>query len=204
MLHLKPFPGRSTRFIDSRLPPVTPPRAEAFLHALALERGRCRQTSEALKDAHETILTLEAQVARREAELESRDHQHIASVKPVPQKRSLVETLCAKVPDVPLSEVIHSLSMAEENNHVLEREVSELSNHVGRPPPPIPFPNSVVHVTETNGRLPTTFYLSWRPDLTSAIGSPPSLAMFIVYNSHTDKVAPKGSPERHRRLESPC
>ncbi|KAF9646528.1 hypothetical protein BDM02DRAFT_3188740 [Thelephora ganbajun] len=120
--------GRSTGLIDSTPVPVTPPRMEALLHALALERGRCRQASGALYNAHETILTLEAQVARREAELQSRDYQHIAEVKPILPKPSLVEALHPNLPDMPLLEVVHSLSIAEECNHILEQEVHELNN----------------------------------------------------------------------------
>ena len=105
-----------------------------LLNSLARERGRCKQSSEALYNAHETILTLEAQVARREAELESRDYRHIADVKPIPQKRNLVEALRPNLPELPLSEVVHSLNIAEEHNHVLEREVHELHNRVSRPP----------------------------------------------------------------------
>ena len=106
---------------------------EALLNALAYERGRYKQASEALHSAHETVLTLEAQVARREAELETRNHQRIADVKPIPLKRSLVEALRPNIPEVPISEVVHSLSMGEEYNHILEQEVQELDNHVSRP-----------------------------------------------------------------------
>jgi len=109
---------------------------EALLYALAVERGRYKQASEALHNAHETILTLEAQVARREAELESRDHQHIADVKPILPKPSLIEALHPNLLEVPLSEVVHSLSIAEEHNHLLEQDVRELNNRVSRPPPP--------------------------------------------------------------------
>lgn len=113
---------------------------EALSNALARERTRYKQVSEALHNAHETILTLEAQVARREAELESRDHQHVADVKPIPLKRSLAEALHPNLPEVPLSEVIHSLSIAEEHNYVLEQEVHELHNRVSRPSlPEFPF-----------------------------------------------------------------
>jgi len=106
---------------------------EALVNALACERGRYSQASEALHHAHETILTLEAQVARREAELERRDHEHIAGVKPIPRKRSLVEALHPSLPEVPLSEVVRSLSVAEERNHALELEVHELHNRVSCP-----------------------------------------------------------------------
>jgi Arc/MetJ-type ribon-helix-helix transcriptional regulator len=106
---------------------------EALLNALAHERGRYKQASEALHNAHETVLTLEAQVARREAELESHNHQRIADVKPIPPKRSLVEALRPNIPEVPISEVIHSLSVGEEYNHILEQEVQELNNRVSRP-----------------------------------------------------------------------
>jgi len=106
---------------------------EALLHALAYERRRHQQTSEALHNAHETILTLEAQVARRDVELESQDHQRIADAKPIPQRRSLIEALHPNLPEVPLSEVVHSLSVAEEDNHILEREVHELNNRVSCP-----------------------------------------------------------------------
>ena len=106
---------------------------EALLNALAYERGRYKQASEALHNAHETVLTLEAQVARREAELETRDHQHIVDVKPIPPKRKLVEALHPNLPEVPLSEVVHSLSIAGGHNHVLEQEVHELRNRVSRP-----------------------------------------------------------------------
>ena len=47
---------------------------EALLDAFACEHGRYKQASEALGNARGTILTLEAQVARGEAELECRDH----------------------------------------------------------------------------------------------------------------------------------
>jgi predicted nucleic acid-binding Zn-ribbon protein len=109
---------------------------EALLNALACERGRYNQASEALHNAHETILTLEAQVARREAELESRDHRRVADTNPIPRKRSLVEALRPNLPEVPLSEVVQSLSIAEERNHDLEQEVHELHNRVSRPPSP--------------------------------------------------------------------
>ena len=105
---------------------------EALLNALACERGRYKQTSDALRNAHETILTLEAQVTRREAELECRDHRSIANVKPIPRKRSLVEALRPNLPEVPLSEVVHSLNIAEERNHALEQEIQELHTRVGR------------------------------------------------------------------------
>lgn len=108
---------------------------EALLNALACERGRYKQASEALHNAHETILTLEAQVARREAELASRDHRHITDVKPIPP-RSLIEALHPNLPEVPLSEVYHSLSIAEERNHILEQEVHELHNRVSHPQSP--------------------------------------------------------------------
>lgn len=130
MLCLNTLPGRSTRFIDPTPLPVTPPKTEALIHALALERRRYQQASEALHSAHETILTLEAQVARREAELESQDHQRIADIKPIPQKRSIIEALHPNLPEIPLSEVVNSLSIAEEHNHTLEREVHELNNRV--------------------------------------------------------------------------
>lgn len=106
---------------------------EALLHALAFERRQCQQASEALHNAHETILTLEAQVARREAELESQGHQRITDAKPIPRRRSLIETLHPNLPEVPLSEVVHSLNIAEEHNHTLEREVHELNNRVSCP-----------------------------------------------------------------------
>jgi len=106
---------------------------EALLNALACERGRYKQASEALHNAHEIILTLEAQVARREAELECRDHQHNANVKPIPRKRSLLEALRPSPPGVPLSEVVHSLSVAEERNHALEQEIRELHTRVSCP-----------------------------------------------------------------------
>lgn len=115
----------------------------ALLHALTVERGRCRRTEESLQNAHEAILTLEAQVARREAELEHRDHRHIAGVKPLPRKRSIFEALHPNLPEVPLSETIHSLSMADEFNHVLEQEVGELNSRVSRLPPSNFSPNSV-------------------------------------------------------------
>ena len=127
------LPGLSTGFIDATPVPVTPPRTEALLHALAFERRRYKQVLEALHNAHETILTLEAQVARREAELENQDRQRIADVKPIPQKRSILEALHPDIPEVPLSEVVHSLSVAEARNHALEQEVYELNNRVSRP-----------------------------------------------------------------------
>ena len=105
---------------------------EPLLNALACERGRSKQASEALHNAHETILTLEAQVTRREVELECRDHRHITNVKPIPRKRSLVEALRPILPDMPLSEVVHSLRIAEEHNHALEQEVHELHTRVSR------------------------------------------------------------------------
>jgi len=105
---------------------------EALLHTLACERGRYRQASEALQIAHETILTLEAQVTRREAELECQDHQRVTNVKPIPRKRSLAEALRPNLPEVPLSEVVHSLSVAEERNHALEQEIHELHIRVSR------------------------------------------------------------------------
>ena len=101
-----------------------------MVNTLACERDRYKQASEALHDAHETILTLEAQVARREAELECRGHQHIANIKPIPRKRNLVEALRPDIPEVPLSEIVHSLSVAEERNHVLEQEIHELHTRV--------------------------------------------------------------------------
>lgn len=106
-----------------------------MLHALAVERGRYKQASEAFHNAHETILTLEAQVARREAELEIRDHQNIADVKPILPKHSLTEALHPNLPEVSLSEVVHCLSIAEEHNYLLEQDVRELNNRVSRPPP---------------------------------------------------------------------
>ena len=124
------FPGRSTEPIDFTPLPVAPPRMEVLVNTLACERVRHKQASEALHNAHETILTLEAQVARREAELESRDHQRIADVKPLPPKRSLLEALHPNLPEVPLSEVVHSLSIAEEHNHALEQQVRGLHAHV--------------------------------------------------------------------------
>lgn len=130
MLHLDTLPGRSAGFIDFTPLPVTVPRMEALLRALASERRRYQQASEALHNAHETILTLEAQVARREAELESQDHQRIVHAKPIPQKRSLIEVLHPNLPEISLSEVVNSLSIAEEHNHALEQEVRELNNRV--------------------------------------------------------------------------
>jgi hypothetical protein len=109
---------------------------EALLNAPAYERCRYTQASEALHNAHETMLTLQVQVARREAELGSRDHQRIADVKPIAPKRSLVGALYPNLPEVSLSEVINSLSIAEEHNHVLEQEVHELKNRVSRPSSP--------------------------------------------------------------------
>lgn len=137
VLCLNTLPGRSTGFIVTAPVPVTPPRMEALLHSLAFERRRYKQVSEALHNAHETILTLEAQVARREAELENQDRQRIADVKPIPQKRSILETLHPDLPEVPLSEVVHSLSVAEEHNHALEQEVHELNNRVSHPALPV-------------------------------------------------------------------
>lgn len=127
--------------------PVVPPRMETLLHALSVERGRCRRGADSLQDAHETILTLEAQVARREAELESRDHRSIADAGPVPGKRSLLGTLNPNLPEVSLSETFHSLGMREEYNHVLEQEVNELDDRVSRPQPPGSFSNSITGVT---------------------------------------------------------
>lgn len=105
---------------------------EALLHALNVERERCRRLAESLETARETILTLEAQVARREAELESRDHQYIADVRPIPPRGSLFEGLHPNLPEVPPSETLHSLSVAEEHNNLLEQEVSELNDRVSR------------------------------------------------------------------------
>lgn len=136
MLYLNILSGRSIGFIDFTPVPVTPPRMEALLHALAFERRRYKQASEALQNAHETVLSLEAQVARREAELESQDHQRIVDARPIPQERSMVEALHPDLPEIPLSEVVHSLSIAEEHNHALEQEVRELNNRVRRPSPP--------------------------------------------------------------------
>lgn len=136
--HLSP-PGRSPRSLDSTPVPVVPPRMEVLLHALTAERGRCRRALESLQNAHETILTLEAQVARREAELEIRDHQCIADVKPIPQTRTLLEGLHSDLPEVPLLETVHSLSIAEEHNRVLEQEVGELNDRVSHPHHPVPL-----------------------------------------------------------------
>lgn len=122
--------------MDSAPVPVVPPRMEALLHALTIERSRCRRATESLQDAHETILTLEAQVARREAELAGRDHQIVTDAKPKHQKRSLFEALHPNLPDVPLSETVHSLNVAEELNRSLEQEVGELNNRVSRLSPP--------------------------------------------------------------------
>lgn len=124
--------------MDSKPAPITPPRTEAILHALALERGRCRQASEALQNAHETILALGAQVARREVELETRDRQSITDVRPIPPKRSIFEALHPNLPEVSPSEMVHSLNIAEEHNHILEQEVSKLNNRVSRPTRQIP------------------------------------------------------------------
>jgi len=110
---------------------------EALLHALASERRRYEQVSEALHNAHEAILTLEAQVARREAELENQDRQRIADVKPIPRKRSILEALHPDLPEVPLPEVVLSLSIAEERNHALEQEVRELNNRVSHATIPV-------------------------------------------------------------------
>ena len=136
-LRLNTLPGRSIGFIDLNPPPVTPPRMEALLHALAFERKRYKQASEALHNAHETVLTLEAQVARREAELESQDRQFIVDAKPIPQKRTLVDAFHPNLPEVSLSEVFSSLSIAEEHNLSLELEVHELKNRVSPAPPPL-------------------------------------------------------------------
>ena len=111
----------------------------ALLHALNVERGRCRRTAESLQNAHEAILTLEAQVARREAELENHSYRHIADAQPIPQKRSIFEALHPNLPEVPLSETVHSLGIAEEFNHGLEQEVGELNNRVSCPPSPNSF-----------------------------------------------------------------
>ena len=124
---------------------------EALLHALTVERGRCRQASESLQNAHETILMLEAQVARREAELESRDRQYIADVKPIPLKRSIIEALHPSPPEMPMSEVVRSLSVAEEHNHILELEIGELNDRVSCLPPPDSSPNAIVCVTDAGG-----------------------------------------------------
>jgi len=124
---------------------------EALLNALTYERGRYKHAAEALHNAHEIILTLEAQVARREAELESRDQQHIMGVKPIPQKRSLVEALRPNIPEVPLSEVVHSLSIAEERNHALEREVHELNNSVSPPHHQSSLSNSITGIAGARG-----------------------------------------------------
>ena len=151
VLRLTISPGRSTGFIDSIPVPVTPPRIEAVLYALAVERGRCKQASEALHNAHETILTLEAQVARREAELESRDNQRIVDVKPILSKRSIIEALHPDLPEASISEVAHSLSIADEHNYILEQEVRELSNRVSRPRHYFSFSNSIAGATEAKG-----------------------------------------------------
>jgi hypothetical protein len=95
---------------------------EVLLNTLAYERGRYKQASEALHNAHETVLTLEAQVARREAELGSRDHQLISDVKPIAPKCSLVGALHPNLPEVSLSEVMNSLNIADECNHVLSKK----------------------------------------------------------------------------------
>ena len=145
---------------------------EALLHALTVERARRVQVSEALQNAHEAILTLEAQVARREAELESRDHQYIADVKPIPPKRTVIEALHHSPSEMPISEVVRSLSAAEEHNHILKLEINELSDRVSCPPPPNYSPNAIVHVTETEGYPEPMLYLGRGPDSASGIRSP--------------------------------
>lgn len=119
--------------MDSVPAPVALPRTEALLYALTVERGRCRNSSEALQNASETILTLEAQLARREAELESRDLQDITDVKPIPRKHSIVEALHPDLPEVSLSEVVHSLNVAVESNLVLEQGIGESNSRVNTP-----------------------------------------------------------------------
>ena len=104
-----------------------------MLHALAFERKRYKQASEALHNAHETVLTLEAQVARREAELENQDRQYIVDAQPIPQKRSLLDAFHPDLPEVSLSDVVSSLSIAEEHNLSLEMEVYELNSRVSPP-----------------------------------------------------------------------
>jgi hypothetical protein len=103
---------------------------EALLYALTVERGRCKQASEVLRNAHETILTLEAQVARREVELENPDCQCIADVRPIRRGRSIIDVLQPNLPEMPLSEVVQSLSVAEAHNQILEQEVRELGDRV--------------------------------------------------------------------------
>jgi hypothetical protein len=137
---------RGTLFILTGLSPsfqsnvqlssITPPGTEALLNAPAYERGRYTQAPEALHSAHETVPTLEAQVARREAELGGRDHQRITDVRPIAPKRSLVGAPHPNLPEVSLSEVVISLRIAEEHNHVLEQEVHELKNRVSCPSSP--------------------------------------------------------------------
>ena len=132
-LRLNILAGRSTELVDFTPVPITPPRMEALFHALAFERRRYKHASEALHNARETMLTLKAQVARREAELGSQDYQRIADAKPIPRRHSIIEALHPNLPEVPLSEVVHSLSTAEENNYALEREIHELKNRVSHP-----------------------------------------------------------------------
>jgi hypothetical protein len=155
--------------VDPSPVPVVPPGMGALLHALTAERGRCRRTAESLQNAHETLLTLEAQVARREAELESRDHRDIAEVKPIFQKRSLFEALHPNLPEVPFSETVHSLSVAEEFNYALEQEVGELNSRVSRPPLPISFSKTTAGATVAEGWGSPMFYLGCYPDFTSGL-----------------------------------
>lgn len=149
--------------------PVVPPRMEALLHALSVERGRCRRATVSLQNAHETILTLEAQVARREAELESGDHRRIADVRPIPRKHGLFESLHPNLPDVPPSETVYSLAIAEEHNCVLEREVSLLNARVSHLSLLNCFSHSVTGVSVAGGWVFPRVYLSCDPDFTSGI-----------------------------------
>ena len=144
---------------------------EVMLHALTVECAWCGQVSEALQNTHKAILMLEAQVARREAELESCNHQYIVDVKPIPPKHTIIEALYHSPSEIPILEVVQSLSAAEEHNHLLKLEINELSNHVSCLPPPNYSPNAIVHVTETEGHPEPMFYLSCSPDSTSGIQS---------------------------------
>jgi len=165
---------------------------EALLNALACERGRYKQASEALHNAHGTILTLEAQVARREAELECRDLQHIANIKPIPRKRSLVEVLHPNLPEVPLPEVVHTLNVAEERNHVLEQEVRELHSRVSCPILSDSLSKSITGITGGGVYIFPVFHIGCSPDFAS-LGTRTHAfhAPLIANSSRTNETPPK-------------
>lgn len=181
---------------------VVSPRMETLLHALTVERSRVRRATESLQNAYETISTLEAQLARREAELESRDHQCITDVKPVPNRSSSFGSVHPNFLEVPISEIVHLSSIAEEQNYILEQEVSELSDRVSSSLSRNSLSKSIIGAIAAEEYASPTFYFGCGPNLTCGIRDPTFPALFTAGDSGADRALPERRRELHRAESS--